>query len=78
MYSLSYLESVDDVALPLSLPGQFLVFKVEVAKGSAPLLRSYSISGRQNDGTYRISVKRSTGEGSHYFHDSIESATYCR
>ena len=65
------LESVDDVALPLSLPGQFLAFKVEVAKGSAPLLRSYSISGRQNDGTYRISVKRSTGEGSHYFHDSL-------
>ena len=66
------LESVDDVPLPLSLPGQFLVFKVEVAKGSGPLLRSYSISGRQNDGTYRISVKRSAGEGSHYFHDSIQ------
>ena len=65
------LESVDDVPLPLALPGQFLVFKVEVDKDSGPLLRSYSISGRQNDGTYRISVKRSTGAGSRYFHDSL-------
>jgi ferredoxin-NADP reductase/MOSC domain-containing protein YiiM/ferredoxin len=67
------LRSVDDGPLPLALPGQFLVFKVEVDNGSGPLLRSYSISGRQNDGTYRISVKRSTGAGSHYFHDSIHA-----
>jgi MOSC domain-containing protein YiiM/ferredoxin-NADP reductase/ferredoxin len=67
------LQSVDDAPLPLSLPGQFLVFKVEVNKGSGPLLRSYSISGRQDDGTYRISVKRSTGAGSNYFHDSIQT-----
>ena len=67
------LESVNQAPLPLALPGQFLVFKVEVGKESGPLLRSYSISGRRNDGTYRISVKRSTGAGSRYFHDSIKA-----
>jgi MOSC domain-containing protein YiiM/ferredoxin-NADP reductase/ferredoxin len=65
------LRSVDDGPLPLALPGQFLVFKVEVDKASGHLLRSYSISGRRNDGTYRISVRRSTGAGSRYFHESI-------
>lgn len=65
------LQSIGDGALPLPLPGQFLVFKVD--KGSDPLLRSYSISGRQDDGAYRISVKRSTGAGSRYFHDSIQA-----
>lgn len=67
------LQSADAGPLPLALPGQFLVFKVEVEKDSGPLLRSYSISGLQNDGTYRISVKRATGAGSHYFHDSIQA-----
>jgi MOSC domain-containing protein YiiM/ferredoxin-NADP reductase len=67
------LQPMDQGPLPLSVPGQFLVFKLEIEKGSGPLLRSYSISGRQNDGTYRISVKRSTGAGSRYFHDSIKA-----
>ena len=67
-----FLQSVDGGTLPPAIPGQFLVFKIEVKGGAGPLLRSYSISGRQQDGTYRISVKRSTGAGSRYFHDSIE------
>lgn len=67
------LESVNQAPLPLALPGQFLVFKVEADKESGPLLRSYSISGQQKVGTYRISVKRSTGGGSRYFHDSIKA-----
>ena len=38
---------------------------------SKRILRSYSISGSPGERTYRVSVKRSTGIGSRYFHDSI-------
>lgn len=66
------LQPVDSGPLPFALPGQFLVLRAEVNKDSGPLFRSYSISGWKNDGTYRISVKRSTGAGSNYFHDSVQ------
>ena len=65
------LESEDRSPLPAPLPGQFLVFKLKLDNDSAPVLRSYSISGAPDAGTYRVSVKRSTGVGSRYFHDSI-------
>ena len=64
-------ESEDRSPLPAPLPGQFLVFKLKLDSGSAPILRSYSMSGPPSAGTYRVSVKRSTGAGSHYFHDYI-------
>jgi MOSC domain-containing protein YiiM/ferredoxin-NADP reductase/ferredoxin len=67
------LESEDRRPLPAPLPGQFLVFKLEVGKDSAPILRSYSMSGPQGVGTYRISVKRADGVGSRYFHDRIQA-----
>ena len=66
------LESKDRSPLPTPLPGQFLVFKFEPSKGSDPILRSYSMSGPLGTGTYRISVKRSTGMGSRYFHERIQ------
>ena len=53
------------------LPGQFLVFKLEL--DTAPILRSYSMSGPQGAGTYRISVKRADGVGSRFFHDHIHA-----
>ena len=65
------LESEDRTPLPAPLPGQFLVFKLGLGGGSAPILRSYSMSGPPGAGTYRVSVKRSTGIGSRYFHDNI-------
>ena len=65
------LESEDRSALAASLPGQFLIFKLNLDGGSVPVVRSYSMSGPPNAGTYRVSVKRSTGVGSRYFHDSI-------
>jgi ferredoxin-NADP reductase/MOSC domain-containing protein YiiM len=65
------LESEDRAPLSAPLPGQFLVFKLELDRGSAPILRSYSMSGPPGAGTYRVSVKRSTGVGSRYFHDTI-------
>ncbi|NYF52366.1 MOSC and FAD-binding oxidoreductase domain-containing protein [Tunturiibacter gelidoferens] len=66
------LESEDRSPLPAPLAGQFLVFKVEVEKNSAPILRSYSMSGPQGAGTYRVSVKRAGGAGSRYFHERIQ------
>jgi ferredoxin-NADP reductase/MOSC domain-containing protein YiiM len=65
------LESEDQSPLPAPLPGQFLVFKLQLDRGAAPILRSYSMSGSPGAGTYRVSVKRSTGIGSRYFHGSI-------
>jgi ferredoxin-NADP reductase/MOSC domain-containing protein YiiM/ferredoxin len=65
------LELEDRSALPVPLPGQFLVFKLEPDKDSGPILRSYSMSGPPGAGTYRVSVKLSTGVGSRYFHQNI-------
>lgn len=67
------LESEDRSPLPVPLPGQFLVFRLHLDKDSAPILRSYSMSGPQGTGTYRISVKRAAGAGSNYFHDRIQA-----
>jgi ferredoxin-NADP reductase/MOSC domain-containing protein YiiM/ferredoxin len=65
------LESEDRSPLPAALPGQFLVFKLNL--DNAPVMRSYSMSGPPGAGTYRISVKRADGEGSHFFHDHIHA-----
>ena len=67
------LEAEDRRPLSPHLPGQFLVFRLEPEGAKAPLLRSYSISGPQNAGTYRISVKRERGPGSHYLHDQMQA-----
>jgi ferredoxin-NADP reductase/MOSC domain-containing protein YiiM/ferredoxin len=64
------LESEDRSPLPAPLPGQFLVFRLEL---DPPTLRSYSMSGPQGVGTYRISVKRADGVGSRFFHDHIHA-----
>ena len=66
-------ESEDGSPLPAPLPGQFLTFRFQLDQNSAPILRSYSISGPQDEGTYRISVKRATGPGSGYFHDHVQA-----
>ncbi|MGA7107329.1 MAG: MOSC and FAD-binding oxidoreductase domain-containing protein [Terracidiphilus sp.] len=65
------LEWEDHSPLPAALPGQFLVFKLELGKDSDPILRSYSMSGPPGAGTYRISVRRAAGAGSRYFHDQV-------
>ncbi|MGA7341235.1 MAG: MOSC and FAD-binding oxidoreductase domain-containing protein [Terracidiphilus sp.] len=67
------LESEDRSPLPPPLPGQFLVFKLELDMNSDPILRSYSMSGPPGAGTYRISVKRAAGAGSRYFHDRVRA-----
>ena len=39
--------------------------------GTAPILRSYSMSGPPDATTYRVSVKLSTGIGSSFFHHNV-------
>lgn len=65
------LESEDRGPLPPPIPGQFVALKIGMDKCPSPLLRSYSISGPKDTGTYRISVKRASGAGSRYFHDHM-------
>jgi ferredoxin-NADP reductase/MOSC domain-containing protein YiiM len=67
------LEAEDHSPLPVPLPGQFLTFKLKRDEDADPILRSYSISGPPGAGTYRISVKRSTGAGSRHLHDHVHA-----
>ena len=58
--------------LPPALPGQYLALRYRPDANSPPLVRSYSISGVSDAGTYRISVKRGTGPGSRHFADATQ------
>ena len=66
------LESPDGLALPPALPGQYLVLRLHPDGGSRSVVRSYSISGASDSGTYRISVKREAGPGSRYVADATK------
>jgi len=60
------------VTLPRPLPGQFLTLRLQAVPGTPPLLRSYSLSGPADAGSYRISVKREThGAGSQFVHARV-------
>lgn len=67
------LEAEDHSALPASLAGQFLVLRLHPGPETAPMLRSYSLSGPADIGTYRITVKRTEGLGSSYILDTTQS-----
>jgi ferredoxin-NADP reductase/MOSC domain-containing protein YiiM len=59
-------------ALPPPQPGQFLTLRLNTVPGARPLLRSYSLSGAPEAGTYRISVKREAhGTGSQFVHTRV-------
>ena len=59
-------------ALPSPRPGQFLTLRLNVVPGDRPLLRSYSLSGAPDAGSYRISVKREAhGTGSQFMHTQV-------
>jgi ferredoxin-NADP reductase/MOSC domain-containing protein YiiM len=61
-------------ALPAPAPGQFLTLRLKVFASARPLLRSYSLSGPPDAGSYRISVKREAhGEGSQYVHTRVRT-----
>ena len=55
------MQSTDGRPLPVALPGQYLVLRLQKAAG-VPLFRSYSLSGPPSTERYRISVKIEPGE----------------
>ena len=58
--------------LPAPEPGQFLTLRLNAVPGARPLLRSYSLSGAPDAGSYRISVKREPhGVGSQFVHAKV-------
>lgn len=52
------LEPTDGQPLASALPGQFVVLRLGPSSSEPALMRSYSLSGRPNAASYRISVKR--------------------
>ncbi len=61
-------------ALPPALPGQFVTMRLHPATGAPPLLRSYSLSGPPDAGSYRISVKQEPhGAGSSFLHARVRA-----
>jgi len=67
-----FLELPDDTSTAVvATPGQFVVVRFRLPGGSALLSRNYSISGPQRGGTFRISIKRTGGSGSSYWHDHV-------
>ena len=63
---------VEGSPLSPALPGQYVVLRFASPDNSPPVVRSYSISGASDSGTYRISVKRGTGAGSRHFVDATQ------
>jgi ferredoxin-NADP reductase/MOSC domain-containing protein YiiM/ferredoxin len=62
----------DGTPVPAALPGQFLTLRMRPDPAAPPLVRSYSLSGRPGDETYRISVKQEpAGAGSGYLHTHV-------
>ena len=51
------MQSTDGQPLPTALPGQYVVLRLQTSAASAPLFRSYSLSGPLSTERYRISVK---------------------
>jgi len=49
--------SNDGQALPMALPGQYVVLRLQPGANRPPLFRSYSLSGPASTERYRISVK---------------------
>ena len=51
------LASGDGEPLAAALPGQFVVLRLQVQSGAAPVLRSYSLSNLPGTDHYRVSIK---------------------
>ncbi len=66
------LTPADGKAAVPAQPGQFLTLRLQPDAGSAPLLRTYSLSGAPDAGAYRVSVKRELhGAASSYLHTAL-------
>jgi ferredoxin-NADP reductase/MOSC domain-containing protein YiiM len=63
---------VDGQTLPVALPGQFVVLRLQVDRHKPPLIRSYSLSGMPGADQFRISVKsESNGIGSSFLCNQV-------
>jgi len=63
---------VDGLTVPVALPGQFVVLRLQVHRDKPPLIRSYSLSGMPGADQFRISVKReSNGIGSSFLCNQV-------
>ncbi len=51
------MQRADGQPLPMALPGQYVVMRLQRTAGGPPLFRSYSLSGSPSSEHYRISVK---------------------
>ena len=51
------MQTPDGHELPMALPGQYVVLRLQRTAGEPPLFRSYSLSGTLSRQRYRISVK---------------------
>jgi ferredoxin-NADP reductase/MOSC domain-containing protein YiiM len=66
------LVSVDEQTLPVALPGQFVVLRLQVDPNKPPLIRSYSLSDMPGADHFRISVKReANGIGSSFLCNQV-------
>ena len=64
----------DGEPLPEALPGQYVVLLLRPSVGSAPLFRSYSLSGPVSTDRYRISVKiEPNGVAGSYLRDHVRA-----
>ncbi|MEN2674363.1 pyridoxamine 5'-phosphate oxidase family protein [Herbaspirillum huttiense] len=65
-----HLVADDGAGLLPALPGQHLPIRVRTEAGTAPLIRTYTLSSAPHEGHYRISVKRE-GVVSQYLHAQL-------
>jgi ferredoxin-NADP reductase/MOSC domain-containing protein YiiM len=67
-----WLSDPDGTPLPVAQPGQYVTVRLQPHDTAAPLIRSYSLSGRPDSGDYRISVKHEPhGAASTYVHERV-------
>jgi ferredoxin-NADP reductase/MOSC domain-containing protein YiiM len=67
----------DGARLPEALPGQYVVLLLRPRVGSAPLFRSYSLSGLVSTDSYRISVKiEPNGVAGSYMRDRVRAGDF--
>lgn len=71
-----WLDAQDGSPLPAAEPGQFIVAKLQIQPGSAPVLRNYSLSSTPGTGRYRISVKQEIhGAASTFLHRQVAAGS---
>jgi ferredoxin-NADP reductase/MOSC domain-containing protein YiiM len=68
------MQSPNGQPLPMAMPGQYVVVRLQPVAGGAPLFRSYSLSGPLSTERYRISVKiEPNGTGGTYLQEHVRA-----